>query len=82
MHLHDHHVCAYTPTVLTNPEHSESVSFTPSSLGHGLYKILICMKMSNEKGPMGSAPYLGLKVGHGSTFELSILCTNKCLNSV
>ena len=30
MHLHDHHVCAHGPTVLTNPERSESASFMPS----------------------------------------------------
>ena len=27
MHLHGHHVCAHGPTVLTNPERSESTSF-------------------------------------------------------
>ena len=26
MHLHDHHVCAHSPTALTNPEHSELVT--------------------------------------------------------
>ena len=26
MYLHDHHVCAHDPTVLTNPEHSEFVA--------------------------------------------------------
>ena len=30
MHLHDHHVCAHSPTVLTNPKRSESASFMPS----------------------------------------------------
>ena len=29
MHLHDHHVCAHGPTVLTNPEYSESASLSP-----------------------------------------------------
>ena len=32
---------------------------------------------SREKGPMGGAPYLGLKLGGGPTFELSILCNTK-----
>ena len=27
MHLHDYPVCAHSPTVLINPEHSESASF-------------------------------------------------------
>ena len=30
MHLHDYHVCAHGRTVSTNPERSESASFTPS----------------------------------------------------
>ena len=38
MHLHDHHVYAHSPIILTNPECSQNTTFMPSGLGHGLYK--------------------------------------------
>ena len=35
---------AHDPTILTNPEHSESTSFMLSGLGHGLYAKNYCLK--------------------------------------
>ena len=31
-YLYGHHVCAHVPTILTNPEHSESASSMPSTI--------------------------------------------------
>ena len=44
----------------------------------GLYPYIILL--SHEKGPMGGAPYVGLKQGGGPTFKLSILCSLNALS--